>query len=80
MTDNELDFLESQIPELAEYACKKVYYDTLNSGYSVLESINGRIYRTFPSGRREFIKEVGPDIICTSKKFSIIDNNWGYYK
>ncbi len=58
-TDKELDFLESYIPKLAKNATQKAYLDALSGGSSVLEVIDGKIYKTFPDGTRTFVKKTG---------------------
>ena len=61
-TDKELDFLEGQIPILALGAAQKAYVDTLSEGNSVLESINGELFKIYPDGRKEFVKKIDHDI------------------
>ncbi len=56
-TENELDYLEKSIPELAASAIQKAYYDTLSAGLSVLETIDGDIYERHPDGSKKFIKQ-----------------------
>lgn len=60
MPDNEtaLDYLESQIPALAESAINVAYWKTLASGQSVMESDDGAIYEVFPDGTRRFVKQI----------------------
>jgi hypothetical protein len=61
-TSEEIDFLESYIPELANSAVKKAYLDTLANGDSVLEVIDNKLYKVFPDGKKSFIKEVSENI------------------
>jgi len=62
MKDSELDNLEEFIPLLAKGAVKKAYLDTLSSGNSVLEVIDGAIYKIFADGNKKKIKDVAPYI------------------
>ena len=61
-TQEEIDFLENYIPELANSAVKKAYLDTLSSGNSVLETIENELYEVFPDGTKVFIKNVSKNI------------------
>ena len=69
-TDKEIDFLEKYIPELAECAMKKAYYNTSCNGIPVLESKGNKIIKTYPDGREEFVKNVSPSV-KVSKKMKI---------
>lgn len=61
-TDEEIDFIETQIPVLAQGAVQKAYVDTLSKGISVLESIDGKIYQIDPDGKKTFVKDVSPSV------------------
>ena len=72
-TQNEIDFLENYIPELANSAVRKAYLDTLASGNSVLETIENKLYEIFPDGKKVFIKDVSDNIkISASKRVFIL--------
>jgi hypothetical protein len=60
LTDQEIDFLESHIPELAEVAAKQAYWQALANGSSVLKVEKGEIIEVFPDGSRKFIKKINP--------------------
>lgn len=60
LSDKELDYLETQIPELAELAFKQAYWDALTSGSSVLITENASLVEVFPDGTRKFIKKLPP--------------------
>ena len=71
-SDKELDFLEEMIPELANSAVNKAYVDTLSSGKSVIEAIDGVIYEIFPNGTKKIIKKIENDIdVSKNKKLTI---------
>ena len=70
-TEKELDFLEEHIPSLAQNAIQKAYMDTLSSGNSVIESIDGKIVETFPDGTKKTIKFIAADIKIDNKKMVI---------
>ena len=56
--DKALDFLEEQIPVLAEGAFRKAYVAALAAGQSVLEVIGDELCETFPDGSRRVVKKV----------------------
>jgi len=66
-TEDELDYLETLIPSLAEGAFKKAYVEALSSGSSVLEAIDGKIIEIFPDGTQKFIKPIAADRIIENK-------------
>lgn len=71
-SDTELDFLEQQIPELATMAARKAYLDTLSSGNSVLEVIEGKIFEIFPDGSKKLLKQIETDVtVKTDRKLVI---------
>ncbi len=55
LTEKELDFLESKIPELAQMAGAKAFYSTLASGYPAFIMENGVFIRCYPDGREEIV-------------------------
>lgn len=60
LTEKCIQFLEEQIPELAETAIKQAYWRALSSGHSVLERKNDDLVETFPDGTQKFIKKLPP--------------------
>ena len=63
MSELEIDFLESLIPQLIISSLNLAYFKTIESGSSVLEAMeDGNIYEIFPDGHREFIKKSSPYI------------------
>jgi len=62
LSEEELDYLEAHIPELAEVAFKQAYWAALASGSSVLISENDNLVEVFPNGKRKFIKKLSPSI------------------
>ncbi len=71
-TEKEIDNLEKHIPELAEIAFKKAYFDTLSHGDSVLESIDNKIYEVFPNGTKTFIKDIIPNLKWDKSKTMVL--------
>ena len=67
-SEKELDFLENYIPSLAGSAVQKAYMDTLSSGNSVMEAIDGEIFEIFPDGTRKLIKTIFADIDVSKNK------------
>ena len=72
LTDQELDFLEQQIPILAETAMKQAYWQTLTSGNSVMIAENGFLVEVSPDGSRKVVKEIGKPIRVTKRFFTIV--------
>lgn len=71
LTDQELDFLEQQIPILAETAFQQAYWQTLSSGDKVMIAENGFLIEVSPDGSREVVKEIGKPIKVTERFFKI---------
>jgi hypothetical protein len=62
LTEKEIDYLESKIPELAYQAGKQAYLKALMSGHSVMHTKGDKLIETFPDGTEKFIKHVKPGI------------------
>ena len=60
MSDEQLDALEKQFVQSSATAFTAARQQALAAGQSVLSAENGRIYRLFPDGRREFVKQIPP--------------------
>jgi hypothetical protein len=60
MKEEELDYLEAQIPELAEIAFKQAYWQALASGNKVLEAQDGSLVEVSPDGTRKILKPLPP--------------------
>lgn len=71
LTEKELDFLEQQIPELAETATRRAFWETLASGDSAVIVENGAIVEVKPDGTRTILKEIAKPQIVTQRQFSI---------
>ena len=71
LTEKELDFLEQQIPVLAETATKQAYWQTLASGDSVMIAENGQLIEVSPDGSRKVLKEIGKPVKVTKRFFKI---------
>ena len=72
LTDQELDFLEQQIPILAETAMKQAYWQTLTSANSVMIAENGFLVEVSPDGSRKVVKEIGKPVKVTERFFTIV--------
>lgn len=62
MNDKELDYLEQQIPELAEIAFKQAYWQMLAAGEKVLAVEAGVLVEISPDGSRKEIKKLPPHV------------------
>ena len=72
LTEQELDFLEQQIPILAETAMRQAYWQTLTSGNSVMIAENGFLVEVSPNGSRKVVKEIGKPVKVTKRMFTIV--------
>lgn len=58
--ENEIQALESRFPAVSGQAFAAARAQVLASGQSVLQSEGGFIYRVFPDGRKELVKQIEP--------------------
>ena len=72
LTDQELDFLEQQIPILVEMAMQQAYWQTLASGDKVMIAENGFLVEVSPDGSRRIVKEIGKPVKVTKRLFTIV--------
>ena len=68
MTEQDIQTLENEFPALSGKAFVKAREEVLRSGQSILESIDGFIYRVFPDGRKEMVKKIEPPAHTTAGK------------
>ena len=71
LSEKEISYLEEQIPQLAEYATKQAYWQTLASGYSVMIADDGKLIEVSPDGSRKFIKEIAKPVRVEQQVFII---------
>ena len=62
LSEQAIDYIERHLPELMATATKQAYWQTLQSGHSVLIAENGKLLRVQPDGTVEFIKDLEPPI------------------
>lgn len=67
MTDQESEIqnLESKFPPVSGSAFAAARARVLGSGQSVLQSEGGFIYRVFPDGRKEVVKQIEQPMVVT---------------
>lgn len=58
LDEKAMSFQEEKIPELAEGAFKRAYYQSLAAGNTVIEAINGELVETAPDGSRKVLKRL----------------------
>jgi hypothetical protein len=58
LSEENIDFLENQIPELAELALQQAYWQTLSSGNVVTVLENNEIIEISPDGKRRVIRAI----------------------
>jgi hypothetical protein len=72
LSEQAIDYIEQHLPELMATATKQAYWQTLQSGNSVLIAENGFLVEVFPDGTRKIIKEIGkPQPSSLGKNFTI---------
>ena len=65
MTEESMQFLEENIPILADAAVKQAYWQALASSSSVLVCEDGALVEMFPDGTRKVLKQLEPQTSCT---------------
>jgi len=65
MSDQEIESLETQFPAASGSAFAAAREQTLASGQSVLEIVEGSLYLTFPDGSRQLVKKIDPPFAVT---------------
>ncbi len=60
MSDHDIQVLESRFPAMSGLAFAAASAQVLASGQSVLQSEGAFIYRVFPDGHKEMVKEIEP--------------------
>ena len=60
MSDQDIQVLESQFPAISGQAFAAARQQVLASGQSVLQSEGKFVFRVFPDGRKEVMKEIEP--------------------
>jgi hypothetical protein len=58
LNEEELNYLEQQIPILAETAIQQAFWQTLASGDNVIIAENGQLIEISPDGTRKVLKEI----------------------
>jgi hypothetical protein len=71
LNEQELDYLEQQIPILAETATKQAYWQTLASGDKVMIAEDGKLIEVSPDGSRKIIKEIEKPMKVTQRFLKI---------
>jgi len=72
MSDQDIQILESQFPAVSGQAFAEAREHVLASGQSVLQSEGGTIYRVYPDGRKEVVKQIEPPTAAIpGSKFTI---------
>jgi hypothetical protein len=60
MSDEDIQIAESRFPAVSSEAFAEARRQVLASGQSVLQAEGGKVYRVFPDGRKELVKEIDP--------------------
>ena len=65
LNDKMIDYLEEYLPELMATATKQAYWQTLESGQSVLIAESGHLVEVFPDGSKKNIREIAKPLSAT---------------
>jgi hypothetical protein len=65
LTEESINFLEDNIPILADAAVKQAYWQALAAGSSVLVSKDGALIEMFPDGTQKVVKQLEPQTAAT---------------
>jgi hypothetical protein len=60
MSDHDIQVLESQFPTVSGQAFAAAREQVLASGQSVLQSEGAFVFRVYPDGRKEVVKQIEP--------------------
>lgn len=71
LTEKALDYLEQQIPELAEQATRQAYWRTLASGHNAVIVEDGHIVEVKPDGTRTILKAIAQPQAVRQRHFTI---------
>ena len=66
LSDEEIDFLGTQIPAQAVAATQAAFWSALTSGQSVVCADGDELYEIFPDGSRRFIKSLPRTVLLTA--------------
>ena len=62
MEEGDLDFLEQAIPELADAAFNRAYWEAIAAGFIVLETEGEQLVEIHPNGTKKVIKQIPPRV------------------
>lgn len=62
MSDQDIQLLESQFPAVSGQAFAAARKRVLDSDLSVLQSEGAFVFRVFPDGHKELVKEIEPPV------------------
>ena len=65
LSEQSMQAMEANIPELASAALKRAYYQALTHSGKVLEAVNGNLVETSADGTTRFIRQLPPSIKVT---------------
>lgn len=71
LTEQAIQYVEEQIPGLAEQATSQAYWHTLAAGDSVVVALEGKLWEVFPDGTRQFIKTIAAPVSVEQRHFTI---------
>lgn len=72
LNEQELNYLEQQIPILAETATKQAFWKTLASGDKVMIAEDGKLIEVSPDGSRKIVKEIEKPTRVTQRFYKIV--------
>lgn len=71
LSEEAIDYLEQQIPELAELATRQAFWQTLTSGHSTIIAEGAHLVRVYPDGTKIIVGDIEPPVEITQQHFII---------
>ncbi|RYG70137.1 hypothetical protein EON80_08485 [bacterium] len=72
LSEEEIDFLESQIPAQAVAATQAAFWDALTRGEKVLVAEGNQLIEISPDGSKRFIENLAPNVTLPIGKEIIV--------
>lgn len=71
LSEEIIQYVENQIPEMAEHATRQAFWNTLASGNSVIIAQKGKLWEVYPDGTRRFIKDIIGPVTVQQRHYTI---------
>jgi hypothetical protein len=71
LSEKTIQYVEDQIPEMAEQATRQAFWNTLATGNSVIVAQQGQLWEVYPDGSRRFIKDITGPVTVQQRHYTI---------